>query len=93
VEHPLQIGFGMSRAFMHHRAGHQIFFDGQVPEQRTPFDHLNDAMPHDVFRCQRIESAVVPCNAAARDLALFAVQQAADRLQCRRFAGAVRPQQ
>jgi hypothetical protein len=70
-------------------ADDQVFLDRQVLEDAAALEHLDDAALDDVVRQQAVDAPAVELDIALGDLAALGLQQARDRLQRRRLAGAV----
>ena len=74
-------------------AGDEVLLDGEVVEDAPSFQHLSDAAAHRLVRRQTVEPRAVELDAALGDLAALGAQQARNRLQRRRLAGAVGAEQ
>ena len=75
------------------RARDQVFLGGQVFEDPPAFEHLHDAPTDYLVRSQAVDPLGVELDRALRHLATLGPQQARDRLQRRRFPGAVGAEQ
>src|SRR5207237_10373456 len=71
----------------------EVFFGGEVLEHAPPLEHLHDAAPHDVIRRQMVDALAGQLDRALGDGAALRGQQAGDRLERRRLAGAVGAEQ
>src|SRR5262245_61518838 len=67
----------------------QVLDHRHVLDDAAPFHYLEDAAMHDAVRRQARDLLAVEPDAAAGDLAVLDREQARDRLERRRLAGAV----
>ena len=71
----------------------QILEHGHVGDDAAAFHHLEDAAAHGLVRALVGDALAVELDLAGDDFAVLGMQQAGNRLQCRRFAGAVGTEQ
>ena len=71
----------------------QVFHRRHVGDDAAALHHLEDAAADDLVGIDAVDALAVEDDLAAGDFAVFGLEQAGDRLQRRRFAGAVGAEQ